>query len=370
MKKIGIATIIALDNYGALLQGYALLKKFNELGCDAELLDLREKGQNDCSMFVKVKGFKDILRNMRKILNYSSAKKRLNLFQDFVKENIKLSKNYPDEKTLRETSLDYDMLVTGSDQTFNIKLPVFKKAYYLGFNKEIPKISYASSFGENCKSFTKEECDWIKKHLDCYNHISVREKQGVDLAKEITGREDIIQCVDPTMILPPEKWEQITNTEAAPKEDYILFYSVLSNKQIVEEVKRISAQTGMRVIAPHLQNSFEMGTDFCRAIKTGPREFLGLIKGAKLVLTTSFHATVFSVIFKKPFYSFLMGEGNRIGSLLDMLGLEGRKIKNAKIENVDYEIDFTSAHKALEEERKKSEEYLQKCVEEIQNGDM
>lgn len=365
MKKIGIATIIALDNYGALLQGYALLKKFNELGCDAELLDLREKGQNDCSMFVKVRGFKDILRNMRKLLNYSLAKKRLNLFSDFVKENIKLSENYPDEETLRKTKFDYDMLVTGSDQTFNLKLPVFKKAYYLGFNKDIPKISYASSFGENCKSFTKDECDFIKEHLECYKHLSIREKQGVDLAKEITDRQDIIQCVDPTMTLLPEKWKEITNIEVAPKEDYILFYSVLSNKQIVEEVKRISEQTGMKVIAPHLQNSFEIGTTFCRATVTGPKEFLGLIKGAKLVLTTSFHATVFSVIFKKPFYSFIMGEGNRIGSLLDMLGLEDRKIKNAKIENVDYEIDFTLAHKAMEEERKKSEEYLQKCIEEI-----
>lgn len=365
MKKIGIATILALDNFGALLQAYALQRKLTLMGYDAELIDFREKNQSDCSMFVKIKSIKDILRNVRKLLRYSDYKERMTLFSNFVEKNIKLSSNYPNENELGSVRWDYDVLCTGSDQTFNLKLPVFKKAYYLNFTDDIPKISYAPSFGEQSSQFSEEQRKWIKEQLLKYKSLSVREKQGVELAESITGRNDVFQALDPTLLLTEENWTSVVGENKENSEDYILFYSVLSDQWVVDEVKRISEKTGMRVIAVHLQNQFELGVNFARYLKTGPAEFLSLIKNAKLVLTTSFHATVFSVVFKKPFYSFLLGEGNRIGSLLELLHLKEREIiKDKKIE-INYDVDYKKANEVLETERRKCEEYLKKAIEDM-----
>lgn len=358
-KKIGIATIVALNNYGAILQGLALVEVIKEIGYDAEVIDVRTKDQDDCSMFVKVKNAKDILRNVRKLLNYTSQKKRMDLFGSFAEKFLPLSPNYysmsEDEIVQR-----YDYLCTGSDQTFNVLLNAFKPEYYLTFTEQLPKFSYASSFGETCEKFTDKDRGWIKKQLCKYSKISVREKNGVELVKMLTGRNDIVQVLDPTLLMTEKQWKRFLplQTKKFPQK-YIVFYSVLSEQWVVEYVKRISLVTGLPVIAPHLQNSYEIGAKFERYIECGPAEFLELINNAELVLTTSFHATVFSYQFKKRFYSFILGEGNRIGSFLENVGLSNRAILDkTDVINIDDSINFEESNKLLHIEREKSMNYL------------
>lgn len=364
MADIGVFTLIALDNYGALLQSFSLQKQLDKMGYTSEIVDVRSKDQNDCRMILKVRSPLDILRNVRQLLNYTKVRRRFDLFSDFVRENIRLSRNYPDIQSLTEEELPYKLLMTGSDQTFNVKLSVFKEVYYLGFEKKRPKVSYASSFGEFCKSFTAEERKRIKEWLSEYKHISIREEQGVNFAKKITGRSDIVKTVDPTLLIQREDWEELIGDNRNRYGDYLLFYSVLSDKWVVDEVKRIAREYKLKVIVPHLCNQFEIGADFKRVV-VSPDGFLNLVKHAKMVLTTSFHATVFSIIFHKPFYSFVPEEGNRIGSLLAMLALEERMIKSAGKDIVQTEIDFVNADRILKAEREKSIEYLSQVLGEI-----
>ena len=359
MADIGIFTIVALDNFGAILQGYALQRKLSDMGQSAELVDLRNSEQSDCRIFKKVKSPLDILRNARQLLSYRKTKRRFDLFNKFVAENIVLSENYNTEDSLK--SLPYKLLMTGSDQTFNIKLPVFKKEYYLGFEKNIQKVSYASSFGEFCSRFTDAEKSKIKEWLSDYRYIGIREEQGVEFAKEITGREDIVRNVDPTLLLTENEWEELAVGDNKYG-DYIAFYSVLSDKWVVDEVQRIAKELNLKVIALHMCNQFEIGAGFER-VSAGPGEFLSIIKNAKLVLTTSFHASVFAITFHKPFYSFVLEEGNRIRNLLNMTGLQDRLIASVgKTVSVD-EVDFSEADEKIKNERDKSIEYLEKVIE-------
>lgn len=364
-KKIGIATIVALNNFGAVLQSFALVCKLNSLGYDAEIIDLREKNQDDCSMFIKVNCFTDVLRNLRKIPHYRAHQNRLHLFSNFVERFLPLSPNYFDGK-LVDIDVRYDVLCTGSDQTFNVLLNAFKEQFFLTFSDKLPKISYASSFGENCNKFSTSQKDWIKEQLLKYKFISIREKNGVNLVKSLTNRLDVVQALDPTLLLEPEEWKRFVENSTKKGERYILFYSVLSAPWVVESVKEISRYTGLPVLVPHLQNQYEIGSKFKRVIDCGPIEFLNLIAHADLVLTTSFHATVFSFQFEKPFYSFVLGEGNRIGNFLDLVGLQEREIKEEQKIKIDYKINYADSRKILNKERKKSIDYLIKALQSIE----
>lgn len=365
-KKVGIATIVALNNYGAVLQSYALVSQINLLGYDAEIIDLREVDQDDCNMFVKIRGVKDLLRNLRKLPHYQSHKKRMLLFNSFVEKYLPLSPNYYSGE-LENIEDRYDVLCTGSDQTFNVLLNAFKKEFYLSFCDNLPKLSYASSFGENCCDFSETQKNWIKEQLLKYKFLSIREKNGVELVKSLTARTDAVHVLDPTLLLKAEQWKKFLNNQRKNNERYILFYSVLSEPWVVEKVNEISRATGLPVLAPHLQNQYEIGIKFNRIIECGPCEFLNLIANAELVLTTSFHATVFSFLFEKPFYSFILGEGNRIGSFLDLVNLNERAIReNQKVE-IDFNIDYAAPKKLLDQERVKSLGYLENALRVIEN---
>ena len=365
MADIGIFTIIALDNYGAVLQGYALQRQLDKLGASSELVDLRSREQNDCRIIKKIHSPTDILRNIRQLSKYKKLKKRMDAFKRFVDKNMTLGINYPDAQALVKKPLPYKMLLTGSDQTFNIKLPVFKKEYYLYFEHKLPKASYASSFGEFCGSYTAADREMIKKWLSEYKYIGIREEQGVSFAKEITGRDDIVKNADPTLLLERAEWDKLaTLGQADTSGDYILFYSVLSDNWVVERVKEISKKLGMRVIACHLCNKFEIGSGFER-VYAGPEDFLKLVKNARFVLTTSFHATVFSLVFHKPFCSFVLEEGNRIRSLLEAAGLSDRAETENDKKDISFEIDFSEADKRLEKERKDSIDYLKMVLREL-----
>lgn len=366
--KIGIATIVALNNFGAVLQSYALITFLKNLGYDAEIIDLREPNQDDCSIFIKVKSFKDILRNMRKIRNYQAHRTRMSLFEDFVANNLPLSPNYFSDNSLNINNR-YDVICTGSDQTFNLLLKAFKQEFFLTFSNELPKISYAASFGENCNDFTETQLQWVKEQLLQYNSISIREQNGVELAKALTGRNDIIQALDPTLLLTSKQWRSLIKQRTSKKNGYILFYSVLSEPWVVKAVKEFSRLTGMPVVVPHLQNQYEIGYNFERIIETGPLEFLDLVAHADLVLTTSFHATVFSFQFERPFYSFILKEGNRIGSFLDTVNLKNRSITERqfikKSYETDFELNYTKPKELLEVERKRSVEYLVNSLQKL-----
>ena len=129
----------------------------------------------------------------------------------------------------------------------------------------------------------------------------------------------------------------------------------------VEYVKKLSKETGLPVIASHFVNTKELGCNFKRAAKYGPETFLSLIHNAKMVVTSSFHGTVFSMIYEKPFASLILGEGNRLTTLLESANMKNfgfRENDKIKISQPDKD----SISNLLEKARRTNEDYLRSVL--------
>lgn len=331
MKKAGILTIHSAYNYGAVLQAYATQQTFKNLGVDCDIIDYNvsfvEKDKKFLLLPTSTRNIKNNIRNILQPKNFFARKK---FFKKFIDDNLSLSSKKFTADNIKDVCYDgYDCLVTGSDQTFNVNLNNCRKdlySYFLPFEFKGKKYSYASSMGEKMHLITEEQSLWIKENLSDFDALSVREPVAAEFIEDLLGvRPEVIY--DPTLVLSKNEWNNICDEQNIPNEKYILFYTVLSSSWVVEYVKEISRITGLKVIAAHPQNSFESRSGFKRMSNIGPAQFIGLIKNAELVLTSSFHGTVFSMIYGKAFYSFVLGEGNRINNLLSSSNLTYRAIK-------------------------------------------
>lgn len=329
MKKIGIITMHSNKNYGAVLQSYALQKKICDLGYEAKLIDyIPDSELYNTENFHRSLSKRASVDNIRFLLNVKNQLKRTHGFEAFAKKYYNLTKRYTQNDLPKENELNMDVYITGSDQTFNLLLmgePQARYPYFLDFVHNGKKISYASSMGEKILELGEKDRAWIKKALKDYSHIAVREEKAADFIEGL-GIERPKITIDPTMLLTCGEWEKIAEMPKNVKGKYILFYSVLSDKWVVEAVKKISKETGLPVVAPHMKNRYELSAGFKRADYASPEEFIALVKNAEFVCTSSFHGTVFSIINNKPFISFILGEGNRIKTLLKNTGLESNAV--------------------------------------------
>ena len=369
MKKAGLITIHNAYNYGAVLQSTALLSVVESLGISCELIDyICEFEEREKKLFVKDFSLYGIMRNIRSMLSYSKYKKRSNAFEGFMKENYCLSSiSYKDYDDFLQGDFNYDYCITGSDQTFCLHLRgddvSMMKPYFLEYVQKGKKVSYASSFGEKIKLNTADDEKWIKDKLKGYHCLSVREKRSADYTESLIGERPSV-VLDPTLLLNEKEWSKFEKPIKI-KGDYILFYSVLSDKSVVKAVHQFAKKIGLKVVVPHLKNHYEIFEKFVRVDYVGPGEFLSLIKNAKYIVTTSFHGTVFALNYKKPFSSMLLGEGNRISSILHILQLQNRLAKNADDLFAQYStvINYQNPHELLEEERKQSIDFLKNALD-------
>lgn len=364
MKKIGIITIHHNCNYGAVLQAYALQEKLNNLGYNAELLNyITPSGRN--SMRLLSSSLKDNISTLLKIKNKIL---RINRFKSFINQRYRLSgKPIYDQNKLNENMFNYDVYITGSDQTFNLLLNKnieYRKPYFLPFVKNTKKISYAASMGEKIQNISPTNKEWMKKALNEYDHILVRDEKTADfIEKELNiSRPDIV--LDPTLLLTSEEWNEISKPTKIPDEKYVLFYSVLSSPWVIKQVNAIAEKLNLKVIAPHHANRFEFSTNFKRMDFCGPEEFIDLVKNATVVLTTSFHGTIFSLLFNKPFLSFVLGEGNRITNLLKLTGLTNRAVYENSYIDIDSILtqNYKNVNEKLDALRKTSAKLLTDAI--------
>jgi len=368
MSNLGIVTMHSSHNYGAVLQSYALQIKLRDLGYNSEIIDYTTIKEKEIkSLFLKRISINSLLHNLRTLSNYSNRKKRYSAFEDFIQYNLKLSnKTYHSINELKNENFKYDCFVTGSDQTFNLYLGGNKEerlVYYLSFIKNIKKIAYASSFGEHLSDFTEDDINKIKQLLSQYSKISIRENSGIEFLKKHMNI-DVQMVLDPTMLMTKFEWEKVLSEKTFMNGEYIFYYSVLADKWSVNQAKRLSKLTNLPIVVPHLKNRFEINTKFIRCEDSGPREFIGLIKNAKFVCTTSFHGTVFSILFNKPFSTLRIGKGSRVTTLLNKLKLGDRIVNHNDNINIKklFDIDFEPSNDLIAIERKKSLDFLVESI--------
>ena len=155
----------------------------------------------------------------------------------------------------------------------------------------------------------------------------------------------------------------IFNLKKLIDEEYILYFAVLNSQEFVDELSAYAKKHNLKIVAVHLQNRFEMKSKFDYYIDAGPIEFLSLIKYAKFIITTSFHGTVYSLMFEKNFYAYDFEGASRIKTLLSYVDLNDRCGTDLDCISQLKEINYKNVNKLLGIRRKDSIEYLEKVLE-------
>lgn len=345
MIKIGIITIVKTNNYGADLQALALQRKLCLMGFKAEIIDYlfyKNKGhkREKCSMPFypypikkKIKEYILPIYETIKSIPYRRAQKiREKGFIEFHKKNTVFSKKcYHSYSELYKNPPIYDIYCVGSDQVWNPGCFTNLNPYFLSFAPEgKPRISYASSFGvkEIPASATQQYRTLIQK----LNRISVREDAGVDIVRKVANRT-AIKVADPTLLLTRDEWCSIAKYDKVPRKKYILLYVLKDSDYIREQAKKIAKEKGFNVVRI-CKGAFKQdrkSDNIINIIDAAPDDFLGLFDKAEMVLTNSFHGTVFSILFHKEFYTIIkrgINNNSRQLSLLNTLEIDRVKYED------------------------------------------
>ena len=324
--KIGIITMHKVLNFGSALQAYALQHKLKEMGYESEIIDYNfpPKGKKS-SIRNTIYGIVVFLRALVMGFPQKEKKKR---FDEFYGKFYHLSPKKYDASTIDGDPPMYDVYMSGSDQVWNPRHIGKDANFLLAFApKGAYKISFASSFATSNIDNTYKEM--YQKYLSDYVDISVREPSGVRLVKELTGKDASV-CCDPVFLLNKTQWDEIADTSKVKvRGKYILVYALSymfdPYPELLEIINHVQSQLDCQVV--YLNGRTEDVFRRHSVIKKseGPADFIQLIRNAEIVITSSFHGTAFSLIYKKPLMAIVRDndvEDSRISSLLQRLHAE------------------------------------------------
>lgn len=369
--KIGILTFHCAHNYGAVLQCYALQKVLKNMGYNVEVINYTPLYFVNFYHYFYWRRFiskKPLLLIKSTLLEFRILKKRYlryQAFKQFIYKHISLSTKFCNNKKISE---NYDIYIMGSDQIWNPNITSGFDSAYFGFfpfkKKDRVYISYAASMGKT--NLTPKETEYFKHALKNFNGISVREEELKKCLQQLTSQE-IRTVLDPTLLLPLTAWEDIL-IKPTISERYILVYQVRQDDNTVRIAQLIAQQLNCQII--EISANVRLGNK--NRIKTletcAPEEFLGLIKYSTCVITTSFHGTVFSILFKKDFYCIKLDDdsNSRSSSLLKIFNLSSRMISkesSPQMTAINYKNVNYSNYEKL---KQNSYEFLQRYIKQKQ----
>ena len=366
--KIGVLTFHRAINYGALLQAYALSKTINDLGFNGEIIDFKEVPKIEfpkelIKKYGIIKGTIKTVNRYRLGLYKIPTKERK--FYKFYKKHLSMSKKeFFSLKNIDKEN--YDAIVFGSDQIWNENLTDHAFFEYMGdFGTDsctVKKISYAASNGRG--EFSEERKDEIKRKLGEFSAISTRENSLAEYINENFSL-NAKSVADPTLLLCADDWQKLESKlpKNLEKGKYILVYT-FDEPTTYETARAISKKKGLPIVNVRWCGRHKRFNDMIQMPDVGPKEFLSLIHNAAYVVTSSFHGTVFSLIFRKNLYVCVAGEYNeRIINLLKKLDLDKCELYNNHI--AISEDKYESAYAELEEFRRESIEFLKGALENV-----
>lgn len=359
-----ICTITCHDVYnsGASLQAYALQKYISDLGHDVKIIDYKPEYLRNYWIWgnVSERFDKPIIREayciakMPKRLRayFSKRKRNFDLFRDqylYITEE-----RFYDNESLKRNAPQADIYFAGSDQIWNTLFNNGRDpAFYLDFapNSAV-KASYAASFAT--QDIAPELREFVKSSLQKLDWISVRESTGLEILQSLgcTG----VQVLDPVFLLDAAVWGKMVTRKSS--EPYIFVYAFEGGRDICEFAQKLAEKTNMKI---YTLQKLSFG-DRCFP-DAGPLEFLNLVYNAEYVLSNSFHATAFSIIFHKQFWVFNRSEGinTRMHDLTQALGLSNRMVQNTEC-NTTERIDYKNADIVLKNAISESKGYIEKVI--------
>ncbi len=359
-KEVVIVTKIG-KNYGALLQAFALKRAVEVMGMNVRIVNYAlPPTLRTYDVLPKVTGITTLKAFIKSLKVYAATKRSVNKFLEFREEYFNFTEVYHNFTELNNNPPKADIYITGSDQVWNPCIN-FDPAYYLMFgNEDAIRVSYAASIGIDCipDKYREEFC----KRLSNITYKSVRE----DSAKTVLENLGIFSTVslDPTLLHNRDVYDEIA-IESNISRPYILLYLLIMPNDVKGYIDNLRKQYPNCILVniPGSPTSKRIGDVEMRDI--GPREFLGLVKNAKAVLTSSFHGTVFSIIYEKNFMSILPGKtGGRIEDLLCKLDIKERiAVTPANINDLDNKINYDDVNEKLSFLKEKSYDYLYEIKE-------
>lgn len=333
MRTVGIITIHKINNYGSVFQAYALQEVCKQLGYKVEIIDYTFPNAYHAGKAQEYQNTNAATLSNEpkwiKVLFAMALMRQHRTVAEFVNSHLNLSKDtFDSPESIEQNCPRYDVYITGSDQLWNPRYCKGDPAFMLHFAPDDAlKISYAASIGTN--AIPADLIEQYKTLLGRYRSISVRETSGIEVIRNLTGK-DVSVVLDPTLLLNRDQWSKLAaENYHKPKKKYILCYFLNYTFDAFPYVdnlaKEIQRQTGydiVRVARPPHKLSFAH-THY--RVGASPQEFLSLIRDAEIVLTTSFHGTAFALNFGRPVFSIIQDRNSadsRQRDIMLQLGLE------------------------------------------------
>ena len=347
--KAGILTYHDADNYGAVLQAYALQQSLKKLACGSELIAFN---------YAPVKeGSSPLIRKMQQ-----KALERHARFDDFRHRHLSISQRY-DMDNPAGLNDSYAFFICGSDQVWNPLLPDFHMNYFLSFASPAKRYSYAASFGAD--SFPDAYAAQAKELLSGFQAISFREKSALPLVRELAGCEASVN-LDPVLLLKREDWNPII---PEGEDNCVFLYQLAHDSDMEANALQYAEEHGkkLKVVTGFALSRF----GFEAYSGYGPCDWLSAIAHADAVFTNSFHGAAFALLYGRPLYlSALQGNlaarNTRLFNLLELAGLSypgaaapimcgapefAEAIRTARDESIAYLNRIVRAHSDNQEVR-------------------
>lgn len=384
--KIGIITHYYKScNYGGNLQAFALVMALRNNGFDAEQITYDLKIDS-----VKVSAWNSVSKNplvlVRRMLGKLKRfycknvvykkfgdinQKKERAFSDFNKKTIPHSEKVYDESNIAESVNEYDAFVTGSDQVWNFTW--YRPEFFLDFvpSNKI-KISYAASMAMT--TLTEAQQEIVKESLKDFKKISVREERTIDLISDLVPVPPCL-TLDPTLLLDSCDWDAVATKRLVEKE-YVFCYFLGENRKSRKLAEQYARKHNLTLVTiPHASGvKFEdiyFAKNGVKIIDASPTDFVSLIKNSKIVLTDSFHAVVFSNIYKKQYVVFNRSKhaemSSRIFDITELFHQEDRFCYDSSRENLRYinslsNIDYETINEEFEKAKQESIEFLKQSL--------
>ncbi len=343
--KIGILTASRTNNNGTDLQAYAMQELLGEICDNVEIINYKcEKLENSRKIFFS--------KSLRGLLLIPQRYVRHNNHEAFRNKHFHYSSAIYDKTNLQ--NVDYDMIIVGSDQIWNMSITGNDLSFFLPFKCEIMKASYAASIGKTDIKVWNEKYR-LDEYLKEFYCVSVREHSAKEALAEIGINSQV--NLDPLLMVSAEKWNDLSENlhETHP---FVFVYAINRNKEAVMRAKEIAKYNGYKVV--YCGNPLRIMSGVCVKRTLSISEWLWYMKNAKVVITNSYHGLSFAINYHKDFVVHWLPDkqsNTRLENLLDLARIDQLP------DGIIYSPDWDRVEEALNVERKKSFKYLESLME-------
>lgn len=366
MSKVGIVTFQNALNYGAIFQAYALQNYLQQNGINNEIIDYDCEFVNQCYKPFYVADGKVANALIRGILFSGKIRKKRERFNEFINKYMNLSKKYTSSEDLAQDKLKYKYFISGSDQVWSPISANFDKFYFLPFADKKQKKTYAISIGIN--KFNNQDYSEFKNRIKDFETISVREESCKEIIKEMYPEKEVNTNIDPTLLLKKNDWKKIASNRIF-QDPYLLVFNVEKCFIDLDFAKKVAKERNLKIVYIN-DRTIKKDKDIIYCESVHPSDFLSLFSYADIIVTNSFHGTVFSMIFEKEFYVELENRKSRnirSENLLEMLNLKSQIITENSLNEVTSieNINWDYVDEKLNREREKTKKYFEKIESEL-----